>query len=72
MSSKDGITAAMAGLTPAAVYGAEAFGSARPIPDRHVVAGIEQALRHRITHPADADPTDLLLVLCHAELLWSR
>src|SRR5262249_46615811 len=40
-----------------------------PVPDRHLMPGIEQPLRHGIAHAADADPTDLLLALRHALLL---
>src|SRR5262249_16263423 len=36
------------------------------VPDGKVVTGLEQALGHGITHPAHADPTDLLLVRCHS------
>ena len=37
------------------------------VPDRDVVAGLEQALGHGVAHAAHADPADPLLVLCHCK-----
>ncbi len=36
------------------------------IPDRDVVAGLQQPLGHRVAHAAHADPADPLRVLCHS------
>ena len=36
---------------------------ARAVPDRNVMAGLDEPLGHRKTHPAHADPADLLRVL---------
>jgi len=36
---------------------------AGPVPDRNGVAGLEQALGHRIAHASHADPAEC--VLCH-------
>ena len=53
-----------------AAFGRERLGlGARAIPDRHVVAGLEQALRHGRSHAAGADPADLLRILRHRETL---
>src|SRR5439155_9034506 len=55
-----------------------AFGGQRlglrpgPVPDRDVIAGLQQALRHGGAHAAHADPADLLLVLRHTGLLLTR
>src|SRR5262249_46666461 len=35
------------------------------IPDRDVIAGLEEPLGHRIAHAAHADPSDPLRVRCH-------
>src|SRR5205823_2500492 len=43
--------------------------SARAVPDRDIVAGLEEALGHGETHAAHADPADLLVMLCHSNLL---
>ena len=34
----------------------------RTVPHRHVGAGFGEALRHRVTHAADADPAELVLL----------
>ena len=39
------------------------------VPDRHIVAGLEQAFRHRRAHAADPDPADLLCSLRHPQTL---
>src|SRR5216684_4153380 len=53
-----------------AAYFRERLGlGARAVPDRNVVAGLQQPLGHREAHAAHADPTDLLRVLRHNELL---
>ena len=53
-----------------AALGGERLGlGAGAVPDRDVVAGLEQPLGHRIAHAAHADPADLLVVLRHTRLL---
>ena len=56
-----------------AALGRERLGlGARAVPDRDVVAGLEQALGHRKAHAAHADPADFLCVVRHQRLLTAR
>jgi hypothetical protein len=57
----------------------ERFGlGAGAVPDRDVMAGLDEPLGHRETHAAHADPADLLCVLgghsqllCRTPLSWA-
>ena len=51
-----------------AAFGGQRLGlGAGAVPDRHIMAGLKQALGHRRAHAADPDPADLWCILRHHE-----